>query len=123
MVRSNVPNRGDVFWIDPNPVVGREMKDRHRFVVITPRAINALGVSMTVPITSGGALTRNSGLAVPISGHDTTGVAVCNQVRSFDIPARLLQKTARYIETLDRATIDEIVARVVSAIDPEPDQD
>jgi mRNA interferase ChpB len=118
MVRNNVPNRGDVFWIDPNPVAGREMKDRHRFVVITPREINALGVAMTVPITSGGGFTRNVGLAVPISGHETTGVAVCNQVRSFDIPARIQNKTARYIETLDGPTMDEIVARVVSAIDP-----
>jgi mRNA interferase ChpB len=121
MVRGSVPGRGDVFWIDPNPMAGREMKDRHRFVVITPREVNALGVSMTVPITSGGVLTRNVGLAVPISGHDTTGVAVCNQVRSFDILARVQQKTARYIETLDKATIDEIVARVVSVIDPEPE--
>ncbi len=123
MVRSGVPNRGDVFWIDPNPVSGREMKDRHRFVVISPRQINALGVSMTVPITSGGALVRNVGLAVPVSGHDTTGVAVCNQVRSFDIPARVQQKTARFIETLDEATMDEIVARVVSIIDPEPEEE
>jgi mRNA interferase ChpB len=45
MVRSDVPRCGDVYWIDPNPVAGREMKDRHRFVVITPRQINALGVS------------------------------------------------------------------------------
>lgn len=118
MVRSNVPNRGDVFWIDPNPVAGREMKNRHRFVVITPRAINALGVSMTVPITTGGALTRDVGLAVAVTGHDTTGIAVCNQVRSFDIPARILAKTAKYIETLEEATMDDIVARVVSAIDP-----
>ncbi|WP_430240833.1 type II toxin-antitoxin system PemK/MazF family toxin [Neorhizobium sp. DAR64861/K0K2] len=118
MVRSNVPNRGDVFWIDPNPVAGREMKNRHRFVVITPRAINALGVSMTVPITTGGALTRDVGLAVAVTGHDTTGIAVCNQVRSFDIPARILAKTAKYIETLDEATMDDIVARVVGAIDP-----
>ncbi|WP_249406324.1 type II toxin-antitoxin system PemK/MazF family toxin [Rhizobium sp. CFBP 13726] len=118
MVRSNVPNRGDVFWIDPNPVAGREMKNRHRFVVITPRAINALGVSMTVPITTGGALTRDVGLAVVVTGHDTTGIAVCNQVRSFDIPARILAKTAKYIETLDEAAMDDIVARVVSAIDP-----
>ena len=123
MVRSGVPNRGDVFWIDPNPVSGREMKDRHRFVVISPRQINALGVSMTVPITSGGALARNVGLAVPVSGHDTNGVAVCNQVRSFDIPARVQQKTARFIETLDEATMDEIVARVVSIIDPEPEEE
>jgi len=121
MVRSNVPKRGDVYWIDPNPVAGREMKNRHRFVVITPREINALGVSMTVPITSGGAFTRDVGLAVAISGHDTTGIAVCNQVRSFDIAARIQQKTAQYIETLDEATMSEIVARVVSAIDPAPE--
>jgi len=121
MVRSNVPKRGDVYWIDPNPVAGREMKNRHRFVVITPREINALGVSMTVPITSGGGFTRDVGLAVAISGHDTTGVAVCNQVRSFDIAARIQQKTAQYIETLDEATMSEIVARVVSAIDPAPE--
>ncbi len=86
MVRSDVPRRGDVYWIDPNPVAGREMKDRHRFVVITPREINALGVSMTVPITTGGVFARNVGLAVAVSGHDTTGVAVCNQVRSFVTP-------------------------------------
>lgn len=121
MVRTNIPKRGDVYWIDPNSVAGREMKNRHRFVVITPRDINALGVSMTVPITSGGVFTRDVGLAVAISGHDTTGIAVCNQVRSFDIPARVQQKTAHYIETLDAATMEEIVARVVSAIDPEPE--
>ncbi|MEH6691505.1 MAG: type II toxin-antitoxin system PemK/MazF family toxin [Pseudorhizobium pelagicum] len=121
MIRSNVPRRGDVFWIDPNPVAGREMKNRHRFVVITPREINALGVAMTVPITTGGAFTRDVGLAVPVTGHDATGIAVCNQVRSFDIAARLQQKTAQYIETLDAATMSEIVARVVSAIDPAPE--
>lgn len=119
MVRSNVPQRGDVYWIDPNPVSGREMRDRHRFVVITRREINSLGVSMTVPITTGGALTRNVGLAVPVTGHETTGVAVCNQVRSFDIWERVRAKSARYVETLDDATMQEIVARVVSAIDPD----
>jgi mRNA interferase ChpB len=120
MVRSDVPRRGDVYWIDPNPVAGREMKDRHRFVVITPRQINALGVSMTVPITTGGSFARDVGLAVPVTGHETTGVAVCNQVRSFDVPARVREGSARFIETLDEATMDEIVARVVSAVDPGP---
>jgi mRNA interferase ChpB len=120
MVRSSVPRRGDVYWIDPNPVAGREMKDRHRFVVITPREINGLGVAITVPVTTGGVFSRNVGLAVPITGHQTTGVAVCNQLRSFDIEARVRAGSARYIETLDEATISEIIARVVSAIDPEP---
>jgi mRNA interferase ChpB len=109
-----------VYWIDPNPVSGREMRDRHRFVVITPREINALGISITVPITSAGAFARLKGLTVPILGHDTTGVAVCNQVRSFDIQAREHAGSARYIETLDTDTAAEIVARVLSVIDPEP---
>lgn len=118
MSRSRIPQRGDVYWIDPNPIAGREMRDRHRFVVITPKEINALGIALTVPVTSGGAGARASGLTVPIAGHDTTGVAVCNQVRAFDIEARVRTGNARYIETLDAATAEDIVSRVISVIDP-----
>ena len=56
-----VPQRGDVYWIDPNPAAGREMRDRHRFVVVTPLEINKLGVSITVPVTSSGAFARLKG--------------------------------------------------------------
>lgn len=118
MTRRRIAHRGDVYWIDPNPIMGRELRDRHRFVVITPREINALGIAMTVPVTSGGLLARSTGLTVPITGHDTTGVAVCNQVRSFDLEARTQSGTARYIETLDTATTAEIINRVISIIDP-----
>ena len=119
MSRHRIAERGDIYWIDPNPVVGRELKDRYRFVVITPKEINRLGIVMTVPITSGGLFARDCGLIVPITGHDTTGVAVCNQVRSFDIAARVRAGNARYIETVDTATSDEIVSRIISVIDPE----
>lgn len=118
MVRSNIPKRGDVFIVDLNPVVGNEMKDEHRCVVITPREINAVGMCLVVPITTGGVFVRKAGLAVNISGHKTTGVALCNQVRGLDIVERVKNKTARFIETLDGFTTDEIVARVVSMIDP-----
>jgi mRNA interferase ChpB len=94
------------------------MKDRHRFVVITLGEINALGVAMTVPITSGGAVGRTSGLTVPILGHDTHGVAVCNQVRTFDLEAREKVGSARFVEALDPPTMAEIVNRVISVIDP-----
>lgn len=113
-----VPQRGDVYWIDPNPVAGREMRDRHRFVVVTPSEINKLGIAMTVPVTSGGAFARLKGLTVALIGSDTTGVAVCNQVRSFDIQARVMAGSARYVETLDTLTADEIVSRLVSVLEP-----
>jgi mRNA interferase ChpB len=113
-----VPQRGDVNWIDPNPVSGGEMRDRHRFVVVTPLEINKLGVSITVPVTLGGAFARLKGLTMPLLGSDTTGVAVCSQARSFDIQARVLAGSARYIETLDSGTADEIVNRLVSVLEP-----
>lgn len=119
MIRHKTPERGDVYWIDPNPVAGREMKNRHRYIVITPKQINVLGVSMTVPVTSGGLFSRKMGLVVNISGHDTTGVAVCNQVRTFDIEERERSGSARFIERLDTSTMDEIIGKVLSIIDLE----
>lgn len=118
MVRSNVPKRGDVYLVDLNPVVGNELRDEHRCVVITPREINAVGVCLVVPITTGGAFVRKAGLAVNISGHRTTGVALCNQVRGLDLVSRVSSKKAKFIETLDDATMDDIILRVVSMIDP-----
>ena len=116
--RHRTIQRGDVYWIDPNPIAGREMKDKHRFIVITPKEINALGIAMTVPVTSGGKFSRDMGITVAIMGHDTTGVAVCNQVRSFDIEARVKSGSAKYIEKLDKTTIEEIINRVISIIEP-----
>ncbi|MFN8010215.1 MAG: type II toxin-antitoxin system PemK/MazF family toxin [Holophagaceae bacterium] len=117
-MRRRIPQRGDVYWVNPNPVAGREMKDRHPFVVITPKEINAFGVCMMVPVTSGGAAARSMGLTVPIHGHQIQGVAVCHQVRSFDLAAREADGTASYVESLDAATAFEIVNRVISVIEP-----
>lgn len=118
MSSRRIIQKGDVYWIDPNPISGREMQDKHRFVVITSKEINALGIAMTVPLTSGGKFSRDMGIVVSIMGHDTTGVAVCNQVRSFDIEARVKAGSAKYIETLDTITMDDIVSRVISILDP-----
>ena len=118
MKQGRIANKGDIFWIDPNPIVGREMKDKHRFVIITPKQINALGIVMAIPVTTNGNFSRAQGLTVPILGHDTTGVAICNQIRSFDLEARVAAGSAKYVETLDVMTVNEIIDRVISVIDP-----
>ena len=35
-----VPDRRDVIWIDFNPQVGKEMRDRHPMLVLSPHAYN-----------------------------------------------------------------------------------
>ncbi|WFU10883.1 hypothetical protein QA646_08605 [Rhizobium sp. CB3090] len=68
--------------------------------------------------SSGARRAPGIGMAVNITGHETNGVALCNHVRSFDIVSRVQQKTARFVDTLDADTVDEIVGRVVGIIDP-----
>lgn len=47
-----VPDRQDIIWIDCNPQAGRETRDIHPFVVLSPRAFNekmalVIGLPMT----------------------------------------------------------------------------
>ena len=46
------PDRQDIIWIDCNPQVGREMRDVHPFLVLSPRIFNektslVIGLPMT----------------------------------------------------------------------------
>lgn len=118
MPRRQVPQLGDIYWVDPNPVKGHEMKDKHPFVVITPEVVNQLGVAMTVPITTSGQFAKMMGLTVKITGEKITGVAVCNQVRTFDLESRVKDRTAQYVEKLDDNTVNDIVDRVISLLSP-----
>ena len=118
MTRSPRIERGDVCWVDPNPVAGREMRDQHPFVVITPAAINVPGLVMMVPVTSGSVFVKARGLTVAIQGKRIGGVAVCNQIRTFDLTARVQAGSARFAERIDATASEEIVARVLSVIDP-----
>ncbi len=118
MARRRTPEKGDIYLINPNPISGREMKDVHPFLVITPKAINQLGISITIPITSGGNFAREMGIAVFITGEKISGFAICNQVRSFDLEARVESKTAKYLETIEDGMLHEVIDRVISVIDP-----
>lgn len=59
MIARRIPQRGDVHWLNLEPVSGREMQGRPLFVVISPKETNAFGVSLAVAITRGGAASRS----------------------------------------------------------------
>ena len=83
------PDRQDVIWIDCNPQAGREMRDRHPFLVLSPRAFNertslVIGLPMTTAeynadnpfaIAAGPAGGRRAG---------KTSYVLCHQPKSFD---------------------------------------
>ena len=80
-----VPDRQDIIWIDFNPQVGREMKDLHPMLVLSPKAFNertslVIGLPMTTSATN-----ETNPFAIKFSGPKGVGSYVlAHQPKAFD---------------------------------------
>ncbi|WP_241550081.1 type II toxin-antitoxin system PemK/MazF family toxin [Acidithiobacillus sulfuriphilus] len=84
-----VPDRQEILWIDCNPHAGREMRDRHPFLVLSPKSFNdktslVIGLPMSTAeynasnpfaVAVGAASGRKAG---------KTSYVLCHQPKSFD---------------------------------------
>ena len=83
------PERRDIIWIDCNPQAGREMKDLHPMLVLSPRAFNErTSIVIGLPMTTSDSNETNP-FAVKISGpRGVASYILCHQPKSFDWRAR-----------------------------------
>jgi mRNA interferase ChpB len=103
--------RGDIYLVSLDPTHGHEQRGRRPVLIVSPGAFNRLTrVPIVLPITSGGSFARTAGFAVSLAdaGTRTTGVVRCDQPRALDLAAR----GGRKLETVAKATIDEVLARL-----------
>ena len=104
-------NRGDIYMVSLNPVLGREQQGHRPVLIISPSEFNAATkLPIVLPITNGGAFARRLGFAVEISGIKTTGFVRCDLPRVLDIAER----DGRKVGTLPAALLDEVMAKVVT---------
>jgi len=93
------PDRRDVIWIDCDPQTGREMKDVHPFLVLSPVSFNSktslvIGLPMTTAqYNEDNPFAVSTGTA---KGHktDKTSYVLCHQPKSFDWRKRLARPHA-----------------------------
>lgn len=84
------PDRQDVIWIDCNPQAGREMKDIHPFLVLSPRNFNArtslvIGLPMTTAeYNADNPFAVAAGVAKGRGKAGKTSYVLCHQPKSFD---------------------------------------
>jgi mRNA interferase MazF len=84
-----VPERRDIIWIDCNPQAGREMKDRHPMLVLSPGAFNErTSIVIGLPMTTSESNESNP-FAVSFGGpKGVLSYILCHQPKSFDWRAR-----------------------------------
>lgn len=84
-----VPERQDIIWIDCNPQAGREMRDMHPFLVLSPQAFNArTSLVIGLPMTTA-EYNADNPFAIgtgPVTGkkNGKTSYVLCHQPKSFD---------------------------------------
>jgi mRNA interferase MazF len=110
-----VPDRQHIIWIDCNPQVGREMRDVHPFLVLSPRIFNAktslvIGLPMTTAVYN-----ADNPFAVAVGqakGRKTaqTSYVLCHQPKSFDW--RLRGAKAHPLATLSDGLFAQVCERL-----------
>ena len=88
-----VPERQEVIWIDCNPQAGREMRDLHPFLVLSPRTFNEhTSLVLGLPMTTA-AYNASNPFAVQVGAatgrkKEAHSFVLCHQPKSFDWRAR-----------------------------------
>ena len=107
------PERGDIIVLQFNSQAGYEQANRRPAVVISDKRYNAkTSLAAVCPIT-----TEDKGYPFQVAlpeGMRTTGFVLADHVKSLDWRAR----NARRIETVDAATLEDILAKLLVLIDP-----
>lgn len=80
-----VPERGDIIWIDFNPQLGREMRDMHPMLVLSPQKFNArTGIVIGLPMTTAKYNNTNPFAIQCKSAQNKIGYVLTHQPKSFD---------------------------------------
>lgn len=107
-----VPEQGDILLLEFDPQAGHEQKGRRPAFVVSNNIFNQFTkVAMVCPITN---TNRGFPLHVPLDGRTkTTGVIMCEQIKSLDIAAR----NASFIEKAPGDILDEVVDILIGFVE------
>lgn len=83
------PERRDIIWINCSPQRGREMKDIHPLMVLSPKAFNErTGIVIGLPMTTAPFNDTNPFAVKFIGPKKTASYILAHQPKSFDWRAR-----------------------------------
>jgi mRNA interferase MazF len=102
---SRPPRRGDVFWVNLDPVVGTEIRKTRPAVIVSNDSCNRYGARVVVlPITSNVDSLYPGEAMIEVKGRQ--GRALGDQIRSIDkrrLKARVSSLTADEMARIDEA--------------------
>ncbi len=107
MVKTYIPVRGDVVWINLNPQTGHEQKGRRPALVLSPEDYNKkVGLAIFCPITN---QVKGYPFEVLIpEGLKASGVILADQVKSLDWKTRNAELICQIPEEVTKIVLERI---------------
>jgi mRNA interferase MazF len=101
-----VPNRGDLVWIDLNPVLGHELAKIRPALVISPKSYNKkTSLLIACAITS---QIKGYPFEVVVDEKNIKGVVLADQIRTLDWQKRKV----RFIQKSSPAILSAVVEKI-----------
>ena len=103
----NIPDRGDIVYLDFNPQSGREQAGRRPAIVLSPKAFNqTTGYASVCPISQ---TNRQWGFHVHLpAGLKISGVIITDQLKNLDFRARNIQIVEKAPEEVVQTCLKQI---------------
>jgi mRNA interferase MazF len=109
--RAYVPGRGDIVWLDFNPVRGHEQSGRRPALIVSSRTYNAKsGLALACPVTS---QIKGYPFEVAFKTKVVQGVILADQIRGIDWKRRNASKIGIVSEAVV-AEVQEYVKKLIS---------
>lgn len=108
------PMQGDIIFLNFDPQIGHEQRGRRPALVVSNNTFNSFtGIAVVCPITN-----TNREIPIHVSLDDrikTTGVVMCDQVKSLDIRMR----NAEFVEKVPEDILAEVIDIIVGFVEVE----
>jgi mRNA interferase MazF len=106
VAKGYAPDRGDIVWLEFDPQLGHEQKGKRPALVLSPIAYNEkVGLALFCPITSH---SKGYPFEVKISDKNIRGVALSDQIKSFDWKSR----KAKFAAKAKNAEVSEVIEKI-----------
>jgi mRNA interferase MazF len=107
MVKTYIPERGDIVWLNFNPGSGHEQQGRRPAIVISPKEYNGkTGLGLFCPITS---KIKNYPFEVILENGKINGVVLADQIKSLDWKTREIE----FITKEETEKVNEIIDKII----------
>ena len=106
VIRSYIPQRGDMVWLDFDPQAGHEQKGRRPALVISHMEYNEkVGQALFCPVTS---KTINYPFEIIVHKNKISGSIFSDQVKSLDWKIRNVE----FIEKISELEMASVIERI-----------